>query len=1046
MDGQPPEPVAPALDPQHDDMDVDDAENVLSDLRKDERAEDLEADLWDAMGHFGKTGRLLSCHTLPDSLGGVSVKGVGNIALPLEEAQAQQISAHAREEEDQYDSDNLTELDPEEYTLDDAIWSNVIQGFLEQASRNLGVTTPLRAKPVRMLLMKRGFDYSETFLTAEIQAIGSLAIFLPSRHEGGEIVFNHRKTKKVVFAPSQAAQSFTTWHYKINSRPIKSGYLLVLIFSISTSTNWQKLDTTKFELPRRELQPLRRALRRWIDKDCGSRSPDASYYLFQDEYHRYRISDHLKPQDHILVRHLKRLSGEFPFEVFLAFIRRRPNGHAESLDQSKKYNAQIFSLAGNEVTNDGVITKGVLNSLDSLDTRSARAGVIIIPRDKIIPFFYGCDQYGRPHSGDAAWPLFATYARDCLKKDARPSSAIVFKQICSFMMAPMPKQTEQFWARPRPIDMDFIDVLEAMLVLKFYSWFSQYIQNALELPRYFLSRLRNWFAITDDGNKERLEAIEKSFLYVILTYPGPVKQLKSLKGAIHYRQERTQDGTPRRRLNAIPGRILHFARRVLNSCIEACKNKRLQAQDGQALAEFALYFDDPFEFLSLTIDKIGLERQLAAILGLIHKIDYYGISGYLPKGDCLKFSREVAKSLLSSADFVQWRGIPDGRYFVSPGSAVPNGNLHNGNYHGGDDLHNDDDLDLDDYEEHNEEDQDEGDQYEEYIEEEYDGRDLYDVCDAYDDEDFVYVDDYRTYLYHDDDDGSLRKLGERGYKKQYGNVKSSTSSQRGMKGKGVHFRSVFCFIDQIIDPECQILDPEDPSDGVLELLVSKVVDAAPHIRRTQFDALWMPLVKEFIPLMKRLQLVLGDYKAQLISKFLSAILKAYVNTWVGRYPERPSLSRPGVYCSCPDCKGLNVFLHNKLLRRGRFKADKVRVQHLLDEMARAKVDFKSNMVEDADSITLVVTKAERLLERARRQWGNRRYHASKQVAKFGLAGLEFAFGTEWMSFMSMAHLGGIGFDNLEIRTLLKLRTGLGVEVVRSRSATMFFRGLPRPEK
>jgi hypothetical protein len=115
-------------------------------------------------------------------------------------------------------------------------------------------------------------------------------------------------------------------------------------------------------------------------------------------------------------------------------------------------------------------------------------------------------------------------------------------------------------------------------------------------------------------------------------------------------------------------------------------------------------------------------------------------------------------------------------------------------------------------------------------------------------------------------------------------------------------------------------------------------------------------------------------------------------------------------------------------------------------MARVKVDFKSNMVEDADSITLVVTKTERLLERARRQWGNRRYHASKQVAKFGLAGLEFAFGTEWMSFMSMAHLGGIGFDNLEIRTLLKLRTGLGVEVVRSRSATMFFRGLPRPER
>ncbi|QYS94286.1 hypothetical protein H0G86_001627 [Trichoderma simmonsii] len=114
-------------------------------------------------------------------------------------------------------------------------------------------------------------------------------------------------------------------------------------------------------------------------------------------------------------------------------------------------------------------------------------------------------------------------------------------------------------------------------------------------------------------------------------------------------------------------------------------------------------------------------------------------------------------------------------------------------------------------------------------------------------------------------------------------------------------------------------------------------------------------------------------------------------------------------------------------------------------MLKAEVDFKPALAADAGSITVTVVKSHWVFAHDLGQWGNRRYHAAKQVAKWGLKGLEFMFGTEWMSFLSMAHLGGVGFDNLEIRTLLKMKTTrLNPSFILARSPGMFFRGLPLP--
>ncbi|KAK4065200.1 uncharacterized protein Triagg1_8639 [Trichoderma aggressivum f. europaeum] len=948
------------LDPKHDTLDdvdvvVDDAKSGLGDLSTDEYDENIEAELRDAMGRLGKAGSLLSLHTLPESLGGVSVKGVGNIAMPLDEKQAQQISAHAR------DTAYIATLEATDFALDESIWTDTIQGFLNQASRNLGVTTQLRATPSTMILMKSGLRYGEHLLPPEPDSIGSLVVFLPSKHEGGEIAFKDGETETVVFAPNRAAQSFTTWHYKTESLPIQSGYLWLLTFSVNADT---KLDTAKLELPR---------------------------------------------QDHILLQHVKSLSDELCFEIFLAVVKKE-------------------------------------------------RAIVLIPHANVISFFYGYNQYGRPHSEDGAWALFGIYARACLKIDAPPSSAIIFKEICNFMMAPTPDQMEGSWFRIPPIDIDLLDVLNALLKFGFYSWFSHYVQNAIDLPKSFLPRFCKWLSIAEYTEEEQLEAIEKALVDVIIAYPRPAQQLRALKTAIDQKQQTTFEGIPRPRSNGIPTRMLHFARRVLNTCVEACKDKQLVVQDGRALAEFALYFDDPFEFLHLVIDKIGLERQTAAILGLIHKVHHYGMYSYLLKLDCLKFTREVAKSLIVSTNFEQWRGITSGPYFDRFKNFAVDGMMSDNDYDY--DNHDDSDqdildeqdyMDLDNLDDRDNMDLDnlddrdninpdtldgqkEWDDYEQYIEE----NDQQVIHDAYDGMEYRYADFCRTYRYHDEEDaGSIRRLDKTRYEHQYGKAKPLPFPRPGAEGTGVHFRTLYCFIDQL-------LSPEDQFDGVLELVVSKIVEAAPQIPYTEFETLWIPLVKEFIPSRRRFELILEEYREQLMARLLSAILKVYVDTWVGQCPERPGQARPGVRCSCSDCKGMNVFLADPLLRAGRFRGDRIRVKHVYDELLEANVDFKLALAADASAITMSVLKSQSLFTQALRQWGNRRHHATKQVAKWGLEGLEFMFGTEWMSFLSMGHLGGVGFDNLEIRTLLKLETGLNPTFVWAKTPDMFFRGLPRP--
>ncbi|KAL7797707.1 hypothetical protein V8C43DRAFT_276778 [Trichoderma afarasin] len=1020
MDGESLDLQASALDSKlGDDMDLDDTESVMSDLSTDEFTTDLTTDFRDAMNHIGIPKPFLSFNTLPNFPGGVSIEGFGDIKMPFEEAQVRQIMAYHEDAVVDYEDDGtvLLELFSDQFTLDDSVWPNIIQTILDQVARSRNVTTPLMAEPWSMKLLKYGHKFDKEELFKVNECLGSMTIVLAPRHEGAKIVIKNGDNEKVevVFAADQTAQSFSMEDSNIESRLSKPIYMWALVCAVDPHP----------DAPDIELRPLRHTLRRWLTKDRGSRGQEVIYSPLKSDYKEWESVSRrrLILEDRYRVEHLQDISAEIPFEIFFASITKKGGyGPATETNQSTKRDVYIYGLNGHQITKPRI-------SVDEKDLVLADDpgyfAVVIIPRDTVLSFFYGKKSLGVVES------LWVYYARACLKKYYAPSTIVVFKQICNFMMAPTAKNTDGNWANLEMIPKHLLDVLEALCVTRSYPWFSRFgLHYARDMPRNTFSRLVDRRDIAYLNGELSYKDIEAVIFGVILAYPRPAQQLRAVKEIVGIQQRRSRNGRPRPRLAQVRDYMLTFVRPMLEACIEACGTTQLTAQDGQALVGFSLYFIDPFGILSLIKEKIGLERQPAAILGLIHKVDYYGKSGYLPQEEALQFSLNVAISLIASTDFAQWRGIADDPYFKRDKEGIMSYVAY----------FYDEDSDLEDWlyrgnSEPRLSDRDEREkrwqkvQHEDYLH------------DDYDDHEYRYSDSYRNCLYIEK--GSVKHskdtLDENRYKELYGISKSSTYSQPGLQEKGIHFRSFYCFFEQLFRPIEQF-------DKVLELLISKVVNTAPHIPHTEFDTLWIPLAKEFIPYVYIFEELKDTPRESLVSGLLSAILKAYVNTWVGQYPKRPSLVREGVHCSCPDCKGLNIFLADPLLRAGRFKADRTRVQHILDEMSRANVDFKSDMMEDADSVTLTVIKTMRLFVQTRRQWGYRRYHASREVAKFGQTGLEFIFGTEWMSFMSMGHLGGVGFDNLEIRTLLNMKTERVDNFIPKKSANMFFRGLPRLPK
>ncbi|XXG93892.1 hypothetical protein Hte_000141 [Hypoxylon texense] len=296
-----------------------------SDLRKA-----LEA--IDCKGDFASLQAIQRCD--PE----IFVEDVGQIHLPLSEAQARQLIEKSHQAPFGKGSDTIIdtsvrktwELNPSQFELRGASWQSELDAILSIVRDQLGITAPITAKLYKMLIYEEGAMFKAHTDTEKIPGMfGTLVISLPSPHEGGDVVVKHCGVEKTL-QTSKEDMSCLFWYSDVSHEvlPLTAGYRWVLTYNLA-------IDPAA-ELPAAdsllENQELRRALQSWSQKvEDGSIAPTPRYWILNHKYTEANISyQGLKTIDRERVRYLQKMCIELGFDLFLATLEKETGGPCEN--------------------------------------------------------------------------------------------------------------------------------------------------------------------------------------------------------------------------------------------------------------------------------------------------------------------------------------------------------------------------------------------------------------------------------------------------------------------------------------------------------------------------------------------------------------------------------------------------------------------------------------------------------------------------------------------------------------------------------------------
>ncbi len=204
-------------------------------------------------GNFHSEG--VAAFFLPE----ISVKGVGELAFPLPEAQVRELIAAA--EVAPYGKGTETvrdaavrqcwQIDANSLALSSKPWKAFIAGAVEQVRKDLGIEATVSALPYKLLVYEKGGHFLPHRDTEKLEAMfGTLLVALPSAHEGGELRIRHGGREvtidfsaKAHWRDFQFAALFADCEHEVT--PVKAGYRCCLVYNLRLETG----DAGSLHLP-----------------------------------------------------------------------------------------------------------------------------------------------------------------------------------------------------------------------------------------------------------------------------------------------------------------------------------------------------------------------------------------------------------------------------------------------------------------------------------------------------------------------------------------------------------------------------------------------------------------------------------------------------------------------------------------------------------------------------------------------------------------------------------------------------------------------------
>ncbi|POR35594.1 Uncharacterized protein TPAR_04224 [Tolypocladium paradoxum] len=933
-------------------LEHDDAASVASDLSTNSYHVGLKQDLLSALSSIQTPGSFAAFGALArQPPAGLFVSGVGDIAMPLGESQARQLMAKARQAPYGKGSDtivdtavrNTWELEPEQFAFRDPAWPGHLRALRARVAQDLGINTTIRAGIYKMLIYEKGAMFKAHTDTEKISGMfGTLVVCLPSAHQGGEVVLKHCGEKKV-FKTSEATQSYACWYSDVSHEvlPVTSGYRWVLIYNLALDVAETRPSAG---VQRSETRALRHTLRRWLAEGGASRKRKCIYHVLDHDYTEANVSLRgLKTRDLAQVQVLQDMSSELPVEIFLALLEKEEMGSCEHDHWGSRYSRR--GAYDDEEDESG------FHALEDVLESSYKVKTLV-------------DLEGR-----------------LVTQDLRLDEDDILQEDC-FEDLEAEEEYEGYMGNSGPTATHWYRVTAVVIVPR------------KSVVSFFNSR--DVFSSRDGytSSRKNLQPQIRYFARACLELQAPESSVTALVKLCEqawnnppmssYGYDPNQPAIDGKgmcdvlKVGVQRGRYAFFEK-------AAAQHKGLLPTSFFAWARLWLGDDANQRFEDI---QKGYVRQLASSehSGANHGSLCSAVSSYpsfanqfsavahfapVPNDllapdavrtpDCiLAWARRTLRSSLHACASMS------SRLAEADGSAMVDVALY--------------------------------------------FKDPYAVLsgvvapkiDRRRDAGAFFL-AFLARLRQQSSEGILPTEKCRQLYRTMARAFITCNSFTQMHGeeKGVD-RPTAVSHEALSDFFSAMIKTSTDADDLLTPLISQLVSDAPRFPAAAFHSLWLPLLHSLIPILDANVIPLDTPRYQ---QLFSAVLKAFLNTHVGREPAKnTNLARSGVHCNCSDCGPLSAFLAGPAQRVGLFRMNKQRRQHLHQRLDDAGVDCTHETRRVGSPQTLVVTKTFQRNEKNRRDWAARRALAVEQVRKFDRLQLGLLLGPDYASIASMDYL------------------------------------------
>ncbi|KAI0972310.1 hypothetical protein F4678DRAFT_460536 [Xylaria arbuscula] len=251
------------------------------------------------------------------------------IPLPLTDRDAESIKKLARQAP--FGRGNQTvvdvtvrktwELSFDDFRLMNPAWPSFLNTVLQEACANMGIIGHVEAQPHKLLLYERDSFFRPHKDSQKTQGmIGTLAICLPAKHDGGEVHLSHAG-QQYTFSTSESSLFNTTalaWFSDVTHevRKVASGHRLVLTYNIIHQSGLE-LSAAAFD---EQLDTVNNALTRCSLHDA---SFTRKIYVLDHQYSREGLSlRNLKGRDRAVCQSLYHLCSRHGFYLLLSHLTR----------------------------------------------------------------------------------------------------------------------------------------------------------------------------------------------------------------------------------------------------------------------------------------------------------------------------------------------------------------------------------------------------------------------------------------------------------------------------------------------------------------------------------------------------------------------------------------------------------------------------------------------------------------------------------------------------------------------------------------------------